>query len=870
MTASTPSTRPNFFLLLGLNPDAPWNQTLFEETLRKKRNEWSRQGAGVAKKALLAKQNLALIPKITEVMMNAELREQEAIAARKERVAEQQKEQAQFEKQLTFINAQDTLDEEEIENFVAAFQHLVPAEEIKSRIKVPTPTPETEAASAQATATLEESIAKNIADRLQIIHMSTLYELLAQDIGSTPGTGSAQDTGSTPSTPPPTWDLLRAAEALYARLVRLQPTAETTAKMELAGLARYVFKSDETRASYDETLRQASWQRIFHELDESMSRAKKKEVNAKQITLFLNDAQKDGWPEQEALEQLKEHAQQQKWHIVVPAHEPTDSVPPVLLDQKNPSGPLDRKNLSVPLDRGNASAPPEHRNASVPLEGRNASALLNQKNASVPPEQGNTPAPLERGNLNDQTRPTEEKLVCPNCKQVNKKDFRYCTNCKQPLYIDCPQCKQRVAADSSACGNCGFAVGNRSLVDNLLTDLHNQLQKGNLKRAEEIATEAERMWPAPQDDARYQQIANAKAAVKRLYAAHQQARKVSHESQLTLTFTEIDPSGTTANQNVNTPHCVRLTWSPLQEKGQGFVGAENASTPICYAIVKSEKPLGQAGKVITEAEVAGQGYVLPIREEDPPNTRIDYCKPFVITYYTPIVVIQQQAYVGHSQSYLCVENVSDLTSQYLGSTIRLRWRWPQASQEVLVSYRRQEWPQHHDANATTCVLTRETYEQLGYYDLRGPIDYDCYMLISTVATYEKTPFIASGVRLVMRMGTRITLTYEIIQPTFLRKQRMLHIIIDSPTAIPPLQLVSKQGQIPLRKADGEIFYRIAEIGGLAAIGGVSLAPNRREVMIPLPEKAVPPRMYGKLFLEDDTLYRDFLIHHPSATMMRLS
>ena len=76
--------RPNFFLLLGLSPNADWNQTLFEETLRKKRNEWSRAGSGVAKKALSAKQNLALIPKITEVMTNEAARESEAVVARQE------------------------------------------------------------------------------------------------------------------------------------------------------------------------------------------------------------------------------------------------------------------------------------------------------------------------------------------------------------------------------------------------------------------------------------------------------------------------------------------------------------------------------------------------------------------------------------------------------------------------------------------------------------------------------------------------------------------------------------------------------------------------------------------------------------------
>jgi hypothetical protein len=825
MTTPPVSTRPNFFLLLGLNPDAAWNQTLFEETLRKKRNEWSRQGAGVAKKALVAKQNLALIPKITEVMTNAELREREAIAARKERAADQQKEQEQFEKQLAFINAQDTLDEEEIEKFVAAFQHLLPAEEIRKRINVPPPTPEAEAASAQTNTTLEESIAKNIADRLEIIHMSTLYELLAQDAGAGSAhrvTGSTQDTISTAQ-----W--LRAAELLYTRLVRLQPTAETTAKIELAGLARYVFKNDETRTSYNEMLRQSSLQRIFHELDESMSRAKKKEVNAKQVALFLNDAQKEGWSEQVALAHLKEHAQQQQWSIVEPMREPERSVPPV---------PLNRENQDNPK----------------PTAQKNSAAFDHEKPAN-------------------QTPPEEEKLTCPNCEHLNKKDLHYCTNCKQPLYADCPQCGQRVACDRRACGNCGFAVGNRYRVDKLLTDLDTQLHKGNLKRAEEIALEAERLWQTPPADPRHQQIARAKAEVKRLHVAHQQARKVSHDGQLTLTFTEIQiPTSGTPNPAVipdtNAPHTVRISWAPLQEPGMDFAGNNLAS--IQYVIVQSSNSLNMTGKIVTTEEIAGLGRVLPIWAQDAPNSRSDECRPFVMAYYTPIVVIQQQAYVGHSQPYLCVENVSGLTSQYLGSTIRLRWQWPPTCQEVLLSYRRHTWPHHHEADATTSVVARDAYEQVGYYDLPGPIDYDCYILISAIATHKQQQFIASGIPLVMRMGTRITLTYEIIQPTFLRKQRMLRIIIDAPGVIPALQLVSKRGQIPLRRTDGELFYRIAGIGEATTTTETRQNQQRRELTIPLPEKAVAPRTYGKLFLEDDAHYRDFLIHHPSATQMRLS
>ncbi|MFL5627808.1 MAG: hypothetical protein ACJ788_19685, partial [Ktedonobacteraceae bacterium] len=109
MTTSTANTttpsRPNFFILLGLNPNAVWDQVTFENALRDKRNEWSRQGAGVAKKALAAKQNLAHISKIKEIMADEKKREEEAAAARAILTSERQARLDEFEKQLAFINA---------------------------------------------------------------------------------------------------------------------------------------------------------------------------------------------------------------------------------------------------------------------------------------------------------------------------------------------------------------------------------------------------------------------------------------------------------------------------------------------------------------------------------------------------------------------------------------------------------------------------------------------------------------------------------------------------------------------------------------------------------------------------------------------
>ncbi len=290
-------TRPNFFLLLGLNPDAAWDQEVFAQRLRAKRIEWSRQSSGVASKALLARQNLALIEQIQTVMTDPAQREQEAQAARIEQAAARRVEEQHFERQLALLHARESITEQEIERFAAAFQHLYSPEEIRRRIDAGIG--RSRPATLHNVRPLEPSVVKSIRDRLQFLHMHTLYELLQC---------SPQTT---------TVELARAAEHLYTGLVKLPPDARLTARIELAGLARDVFRSDELRARYDESLRREALQQILSELDESIGRASEARLYPGQIQFFLDAARKEGWNEQEALALLKEHARQRKW--ILPA-----------------------------------------------------------------------------------------------------------------------------------------------------------------------------------------------------------------------------------------------------------------------------------------------------------------------------------------------------------------------------------------------------------------------------------------------------------------------------------------------------------------------------------------------------------------------
>ncbi|HTK12011.1 MAG TPA: hypothetical protein VL485_32870 [Ktedonobacteraceae bacterium] len=292
-----PSTRPNFFLLLALDPDEPWDPASYQKTLQDKIRQWNRDSMSIAKKALPAQANRALLSLIRQIMENPTLREQEADEARKLFASRYAIAQKQFEKQLVLLNLKEQVEPEEIDRFVEEFKHVAPATAIHRRITVKVRTAQQ---SEQTCEPLDASIAKNIADRLEVLRLKTLYEFLQCSPKST------------------TAMLLRTAQELYAQEVRQHPTAEVTARVELAGFAMNLFKTNEMRARYDKTLGEAVLQQLLHDLADSLKRSAIKEVHPRQTLYYLKKAAQAGWQEQEALEQLKEYGRTHHWFITVP------------------------------------------------------------------------------------------------------------------------------------------------------------------------------------------------------------------------------------------------------------------------------------------------------------------------------------------------------------------------------------------------------------------------------------------------------------------------------------------------------------------------------------------------------------------------
>jgi hypothetical protein len=293
--------RPNFFLLLALDPDEPWDPASYQKVLQEKIRQWNRDSMSIAKKALPAQANRALLPLIHKIMEDPLLREKEAEEARTLFAGRYDSVREQFERQLVLLNLKEQVEPEEVACFIEEFKRVVPAAAIQKRITVkirPAQEP------AQDCEPLDTSIAKNIADRLEVLHMKTLYEFLQCPPNST------------------TAMLLRAAQELYAQEIRQRPAAEVTARIELAGFAMNLFQTNEMRARYDKTLRHAALQQLLRDLSESLKRSSIKEVHSRQTLYYLKKAAEAGWQEQEALAQLKEYGRTHHWFITIPEKMP--------------------------------------------------------------------------------------------------------------------------------------------------------------------------------------------------------------------------------------------------------------------------------------------------------------------------------------------------------------------------------------------------------------------------------------------------------------------------------------------------------------------------------------------------------------------
>ena len=293
--------RPNFFILLGLNPDQAWDEGKFQAALTAKSEEWNRLSLHPTKGAE-ADINRGMIPEIKRVMAAPAERDKECQEAKKLGSANKTEVISRFEAELAVAEKSGSVVRAQIDKWEKELVGVMSRSEIERRIKVPIheikPPPPTKPQ-------LEPSKAQTIHSKLATLGQTSLYTLLKTLVNAMLHEGSRRG------------DLYNAADELRKiGLKNANKTPEGNLRDELAGLALEIFKTDDMRTRYDETLRQEKMESIISKYVEACKFTK--EITAQQADAFLNEARQAKYSVDEAKQRLIKLAGDKKWPLTFP------------------------------------------------------------------------------------------------------------------------------------------------------------------------------------------------------------------------------------------------------------------------------------------------------------------------------------------------------------------------------------------------------------------------------------------------------------------------------------------------------------------------------------------------------------------------
>ncbi|HEX6796889.1 MAG TPA: hypothetical protein VF116_04140, partial [Ktedonobacterales bacterium] len=322
MSAAT--GRPNFFILLELDPDAPWSQTDFEIRLKEKQNEWSRLANNPKPEVRNnANSNLQLGREIHRVMEDSNERAREGQEYRKAVEAAKAPMLRQFEADLTVLHDSGaTVAQAELEELVKTYQSVLTKQEIQDRLAVKgitiraNPRDNEQDADRSEEKPFDPVVAQQIQDNLNFLNEASLYTLLS----NAPGRSSTRSLDfNSPSS-----EMLEAATLLSEwTFKQINTGPEITAKRALAGQAQSIFKDKSKREKYDEMLRRQPLDQLLKQIERLC--APLKELNPQRAEQFLRKAVEHSVLLADATDALTKLIKSKGWPQIL-LSDPTDAV----------------------------------------------------------------------------------------------------------------------------------------------------------------------------------------------------------------------------------------------------------------------------------------------------------------------------------------------------------------------------------------------------------------------------------------------------------------------------------------------------------------------------------------------------------------
>ena len=295
--------RPNYFLLLCIDPDESWDGAAFETRLRAKRGEWSRavlNGVKTSKAVLEAQLALDLCDDIKRVMAEQVGRTRERADAHRRLADERERRRVGLDRDLRIMLSKGFLWDAE----VAALRRNYPDLELTDRLdRLPTRVVAEQHAVPDQ---LDPSKANRIRSLLDSLGEKSLYSLLA-----------TVDPGMSEQATPE--KLIHAANTLYQQIRQdmNKQDPRLAAKQELAGHAMQVFRTAHERSRYDNTLALSPVVGLITKYQSALAAIKRFEVG--QVERFLTEASSAGVDADVALAMLLKHFGALKWTVQLPA-----------------------------------------------------------------------------------------------------------------------------------------------------------------------------------------------------------------------------------------------------------------------------------------------------------------------------------------------------------------------------------------------------------------------------------------------------------------------------------------------------------------------------------------------------------------------
>jgi formylglycine-generating enzyme required for sulfatase activity len=274
--------RENYFILLEIDPKAPWSDEKFEKTLIQKRADWSAKSKLPGRKGAQYQEYLALVSEIQKIMRDPGQRAKEAEMAKTSQQETPGKvEQEKLIEKIDLISSKGFIEEREIQWLVREYQKFVPESFIRTEInrrniQINQITQDVDESNLENLETLKETQLKRIKGHLETLGYKNIYDFL--ELSKTTAKNKLFDK----------------AQEKYEKSQSGRKDTITDAQRGLGIESKNIFATEKTRRLYDNSLEVEQYEIIKEKIQSIAQSSSDKILYAEQFAEILKKAQSSG------------------------------------------------------------------------------------------------------------------------------------------------------------------------------------------------------------------------------------------------------------------------------------------------------------------------------------------------------------------------------------------------------------------------------------------------------------------------------------------------------------------------------------------------------------------------------------------------